>query len=186
MQYTAHMSQAQLLMTIGHRIRNRRKFLQLTQQNLAYEANVSLRFLSQLESGQGNISVQRLAEVCAALEISLSELFKGVGPHGGLVLALVGLRGAGKSTIGQKVASTLGLPFVELDERITASANMTLSEIFDFGGAEYYHQLEGDMLTKLFSASASNVLAVGGSIVASLQNWQFLRRSACTILRSTT
>ena len=170
-----------LLQTIGHRIRKRRKNLELTQQALAYDAKVSLRFLSQLESGKGNISVQRLADVCMALGMSLSELFQGVGHHGKMILSLVGLRGAGKSTIGAALSRDLGIPFLELDHRISASANMTLSEIFDFGGAEYYHQLEGEVLESLFNSSESCILAVGGSIVSSVTNWERLLKYSRTV-----
>ena len=90
----------------------------MTQAALAQAAGVSPRFLVQLEGGQGNISVQRLAEVCAALEIPLDALFRGLGPGRPDKIALVGLRGAGKSTVGPfgKVPwSTIGLEGSEIE-----------------------------------------------------------------------
>jgi len=144
-------------------------------------AQVSLRFLVQLEGGKGNISVQRLAEVCAALEISLAKLFRGLGAHGATVLALVGLRGSGKSTIGPIVAKELGYPFVELDKRITTLANIALSEIFEIGGSDYYHSLEQQALGEIFESHQPCVLATGGSIVSASDNWRLLQNYSVTI-----
>ena len=69
-----------LLSSLANRIRKRRKSLGYTQSDLAQRAGVSPRFLAQLESGKGNISVQKLANISAALSLSLGELFRGLGP----------------------------------------------------------------------------------------------------------
>ena len=93
-----------LLLALGERLRERRLELGLTQAELADHADVSKRFLVQLEGGTGNISVQRLASVCEVLEFSLEQLFRGLGPGARPKVALVGLRGAGKSTVGSRLA----------------------------------------------------------------------------------
>ena len=169
-----------LLLSIGKRLRIRRKELGLTQHALAQSAQVSHRFLVQLENGKGNISVQRLAELCEALELPLSELFTGLGAEGHRVLALVGMRGAGKSTIGRELAERLGRQFTELDERIIQRAGMSLGEIFSFGGAEYYHELETRALETILGSHQPSVLATGGSLVTFTDNWTLLRTHART------
>ena len=169
-----------LLTSLASRIRKHRKSLGYTQADLAQRAGVSSRFLAQLESGRGNISVQRLADISAALSLSLGELFQGLGPYGPLVLTLVGLRGAGKTTLGEKVAAGLGIPFVELDQEIVRHSSMSLSDIFSFGGAEYYHELQDRTLIQLLEKPEPIVLATGGSIVTATQSWERLRNHTKT------
>lgn len=170
-----------LLSSLATRIRKRRKQLGYTQSELAQKAGVSHRFLAQLESGTGNISVQRLADISAALSISLAEIFRGLGPFGPLVLTLVGLRGAGKSTLGTLVATELNIPFVELDQEIVRHSSMSLSEIFSFGGAEYYQELQERVLQELLARPDPLVLATGGSIVMATESWERLRNYTKTV-----
>ena len=170
-----------LLSSLAERIRTRRKQLGYTQSGLAKKAGVSARFLAQLESGTGNISVQRLADITAALSLSLAELFRGLGPYGPLVLTLVGLRGAGKSTLGALVAKELRIPFVELDQEIVQHCSMSLSEIFSFGGAEYYQELQDRVLQDLLTRPEPLVLATGGSIVMATESWERLRNYTKTV-----
>ncbi|MCB9780009.1 MAG: helix-turn-helix domain-containing protein [Alphaproteobacteria bacterium] len=169
-----------LLVDIGARLRSRRKSLGLTQSELAERAGVSPRFLVQLESGRGNISVQRLAEVCTVLALPLSELFAGLGPAAPVRLALVGLRGAGKSTVGAAVADSLGVPFVELDRRVEDTAGMTLGEVFELGGEARYRALEREALDALLAGGGPFVLAAGGSLVTAAETWAHLRGAART------
>jgi len=170
-----------LLHSIANRIRNKRKELQYTQAALAKQAGVSTRFLAQLESGTGNISVQRLADICAALSLSMAELFQGLGPHGPLILSLVGLRGAGKSTLGTLAAKSLSIPLVELDKEIVSRSSMDLAEIFSFGGAEYYHELQERILKEILNTPSPIVLATGGSIVRSSVSWDRLLNYTKTV-----
>ncbi len=104
-----------LLKQIGQRLRSKRAAWGITQAELARRAGVSPRFLVQLEKGEGNISVSRLANVCQALDLPMSTLFQGIGPVRWKKIALVGLRGAGKSTVGTRLAEELNAPFIELD-----------------------------------------------------------------------
>ena len=170
-----------LLLTIGERVRFRRKELGYSQANLAEEAGVSARFLAQLEAGAGNISIQRLSDVCHALRWPLSTLLVGLGYQSASFIALVGLRGAGKSTVGSALASELSWDFVELDQLIVERAGLSLAEIFELGGGEYYRSLEKEILQQVSMRSHSTVLAAGGSIVSSSENWTFLRQMARTV-----
>ena len=148
---------------------------------VAKRSGVSLRFLADVEMGRSNISILRLAEVCAALQIPLAELLRGLGSNGAQMLALVGMRGAGKSTIGRALAADLQITFLELDTLITEQAQMPLSEIFSVGGMSLYREYESSTLQKLFESGKPIILATGGSLVLDVQNWSRLRGYARTV-----
>jgi XRE family aerobic/anaerobic benzoate catabolism transcriptional regulator len=170
-----------LLNHIGSRLRARRRVWELTQAELARRAGVSPRFLVQLEKGEGNISVGRLADVCEALELPLADLFRGIGPGRPNKIALVGLRGAGKSTVGEQLARTLDAEFIELDARVEAEAGMTLSEIFELRGEAHYRMLEREVLERVLRESGPAVIAAGGSIVTAADTWKRLQEGARTV-----
>ena len=178
---------AALLQALGAAVRARRGEQALTIRALAKRAGVSERFLVQLENGEGNISVARLEDVAEALGTTGAALLGDASrpradARAARPLALVGLRGAGKSSIGAEVASRLGATFVELDEEIVREAQMTLSTIFEIHGEAYYRALERDVLRRLLDAGSSRVvIATGGSIVTDAETWGLLRSRARTI-----
>ena len=102
-------------------------------------------------------------------------------PAGARHLALLGVRGAGKSTVGAQVAERLGRPFVELDQRIEQEAGLSLGQIFLIHGEAYYRQLEYEALRKLLRSSEPVVVATGGSLVTHHETWALLRQSARTV-----
>src|SRR6476646_8111020 len=115
MQYTAStLKDNELLSQIGTIIRTRRTSMGWTLREIAERSGVSSRFLSDLESGKGNISVARLADVARALDVPLASLVPSEEKQN-FVVSLVGLRGAGKSTIGKALAKHLSVPLCELD-----------------------------------------------------------------------
>ena len=179
MHYIAHMDS--VLDIIGGRIRARRLEAGLTQADLASRAAVSPRFLVQLEKGQGNISVVRLADVCGALGLPLAVLFRGVGHGQHEKVALVGLRGAGKSTVGRRLAKETGAAFVELDAHIEREAGMTLSEIFELRGESHYRMLERQVLERMLREPGKMVIAAGGSVVTAPETWRRLQEGARTV-----
>jgi XRE family aerobic/anaerobic benzoate catabolism transcriptional regulator len=97
------------------------------------------------------------------------------------VVALLGLRGAGKSTVGPRLARRLGLRFVELDAAIEDTAGLTLAQIFELHGEGYYRRLERETLMALVSDGEGMVLATGGSIVNDKETYRLLRRRAVTV-----
>ena len=190
MHYTADQRPAartKLLRALGAAVRARRGELGLTIRALAKKAGVSERFLAQLESGEGNISVTRLEDVAEALDMTGAELLVRAAPPARsdvdtrAVVALVGLRGAGKSAIGAAVAKRLGVRFVELDELIVREAQMTLSTIFEIHGERYYRSLEREVLRRLLDDGEQAVVATGGSIVTDPETWRMLRTRARTV-----
>lgn len=193
-QYSAHVPKsrparrAALLHGLGAAVRVRRLERGLTMRALAEVADVSERFLVQLEGGEGNISVARLEDVAEALGTTGAELLASAGRVAGSedatrggVIALVGLRGAGKSSVGDAVAQRLGVPFVELDELIVREAQMTLSTIFEIHGERYYRRVEREVLRRLLDEGAPMVIATGGSLVTDPETWGLLRNRARTV-----
>ncbi len=78
-------------------------------------------------------------------------------------IVLVGMMGVGKSTVGRKLASTLGMSFVDADEEIADAANMTIPEIFDLFGETYFRDGERRVIARLLEESGSDfVIATGG------------------------
>ncbi len=176
------MSSRALLGHVGARVRAQRQQLELSRRALAERSGVSERFLAQLEGGEGNISLVRFADVAAALGTTPAELLAGLdpGPRRNAV-ALLGVRGAGKSTVGSELARRLGVPFVELDQQIEKRAGLRLGEIFEMHGEAYYRRVERDVLRALLARASPMVLATGGSIVSDADNFAFLRARATTV-----
>lgn len=86
-------------------------------------------------------------------------------------IALVGLRGAGKSTLGKRLAERRGVPFIELDERIQARSGLSLESIFDLYGQAGFRRFERQALDEVFETERAFVLATSGSIVADPQTY---------------
>jgi XRE family aerobic/anaerobic benzoate catabolism transcriptional regulator len=90
-------------------------------------------------------------------------------------LILLGLRGAGKSTLGARAARALRTPFIELDQRIVDRAGMSIGVIFDMHGEDYFHRLEREVLSELLRSETRGVVATGGSFVEDPESLKLLR-----------
>ena len=101
---------------------------------------------------------QSLAENAAIVGVPEAAL---VSALGGRSLVLVGMMGAGKSSVGRKLAMRLGLPFVDADTEIETAAGMTISEIFQERGEPEFRSGEARVIARLLD-NASQVLATGG------------------------
>jgi len=153
-----------------------------TRRDLAERSGVSVRFLVALESGRGNISVRRLADLAGAFGVTPSDLLREPdAARTAQVVALLGLRGAGKTTIGRHLARRLHVRFVELDRRIEKSADLSLSELFSLYGEEHYRRLEREALVQALAERRSMVLAAGGGIVTSPDTFALLKAHAVTV-----
>lgn len=194
---------------LGERLRARRQALGLTINALAERAGVSPRYVVLAEHGEANLSLEKLAQLGQALDVPITWLVS-AGPRGEVdallasrspaelaevaswlrrrfghgrqpVVALLGLRGAGKSAVGVAVAARLAVPFVELDARIEEAAGLSLEEIFALHGEPYYRRLESEVLDAVVGEGAPAVLATGGSIVTHPENFSRLREAATTV-----
>ena len=175
-------SDDRLLDTLGRRIRQKRLRESLTLRELAGRARLSSRFLMDVEAGRGNISVRRLAAIAAALGTPLPGLLaSSAADDPRPIIALLGLRGSGKTSVGRRLARRLKMPFLELDTVIAERAGLALGEVFSLYGEEYYRRLERDVLTDLLSAARPSVIAVGGGLVTAPDTFALLRRHAVTV-----
>lgn len=170
----------QVLSSLGRRVKENRALRGLSRRALAEGSGVSERFIAELESGRANISIGKLLEIAGALELPLSRLLEEPSAETKSIIALLGLRGAGKSSVGKRLASRLRLPFFELDQLVEAKAGMGLSEIFAIHGEEYFRSLELEALQDFFKMHRRGVIAVGGGIVGS-DAFGMLKESARTI-----
>jgi XRE family aerobic/anaerobic benzoate catabolism transcriptional regulator len=164
--------ESDFLIQLGERVRAWRAEHRTTRKSLASASGVSERFLAQLEAGQGNISVLRLHALARAMSVPLEALVR-EAPKKGLV-ALVGLRGAGKSTLGAKLAEALKVPFVELDKEVEKEAGAALGEVFAMYGQEAFRRFERRALERVLSQHERAVIAVGGGVVADPGTYEIL------------
>ena len=170
------------LEAVGAAVRRQREQMGWSRRELAVHCGVSERFLAQLETGEGNISLRRFADVARALGTPPSALLGPADPPGAATpIALLGVRGAGKSSVGASLARQLGIEFVELDQRIEQAAGLPLGELFALHGEVYYRRIEREVLTRLLAHPAAMVLATGGSIVNDPTNYALLRTRCRTI-----
>src|SRR5579863_1901186 len=206
------------LKELGDRVRQARARRGMTRKQLARDSGVSERYLAQIESGKGNISVLVLRQLAKALNVSVDVLiFEGPEPPVELVhtveflrrlplddlalarqlllhqfggvdpaarhrrIALIGLRGAGKSTLGAALAERLDMPFLELDRLIEQESGLTLSLIFDFRGQSGFRQLELQCLEDVIKRHPRFVIATGGSLVSEPATFERLLSSCFTV-----
>ncbi|HEX8011994.1 MAG TPA: helix-turn-helix transcriptional regulator [Casimicrobiaceae bacterium] len=139
-------------------------------QESSVEQRLIRRFLDKLPSRQ--------------LEDVVFRLMRDFGPEAAARkrrLALVGLRGAGKTTLGSALAKELRLPFIELDREIERDAGISLSEIFSLYGQTGYRRIERRCLERLIQGNKQVVIAVGGGIVSEPETYNLLLASCFTV-----
>ncbi len=96
-------------------------------------------------------------------------------------IALVGLRGAGKTTLGAALAKDLGCAFVELDREIEREAGIGLTEVFLLYGQAGYRRIERRCLERMIESHAEMVMTVGGGIVSELETYNVLLLNCFTV-----
>ncbi len=187
----------------------------MTRRILAHDCGVSERYLAQLESGRGNLSIVLLRRVAAAIDVPLAELVseelppveyalvaerlrrlkpaelteaatilaKRFGDNAARTdrIALIGLRGAGKSTLGALLAKRLGWQFVELSREIEREAGVSVNEIFDLWGQAAYRRYERRALERVMRTRSRVVIATGGGLVSELPTFERLLEACYTI-----
>lgn len=212
----AQTERALFLRALGERIRGERARRGMSRKLLAKHAGISERYVTQLESGKGNVSIVLLRQIAGALGLPLSRLFAddeapaallarlspaqlseayailaalfagdtdGARPHR---VALVGLRGAGKTTLGRALAEERQVPYFELDREIERLSGLSLGQLLELYGQQAYRRYELQALQELLRAHRAFVVATGGSVVAEPGTYELLLRSCVTIWVRTT
>lgn len=174
------MAAVSLLESVGKAVRAQREKKGLSRRELAETSGVSERFLAQLETGDGNISLKRFADVAHALGTTPAALLT-EPPSDHKPIALLGVRGAGKSAVGAALAKKLDARFVEVDQEIEAATGLSLGDVFTLHGEAYYRRIEREVLARLLADPAPLILATGGSIVNDPITYALLRERARTI-----
>jgi XRE family aerobic/anaerobic benzoate catabolism transcriptional regulator len=188
------------LVELGQRVRRMRALRGMSRKVLAGVSGISERYIAQLESGQGNVSIMLLRRVAEATGAPIEDLIGAEGadnpdwlvirdrlrsatpdvvaevkallagerPTGPRVVpesriavdrvALIGLRGAGKSTLGHLAAERLGWPFVELNKEIEREHGFSINEILNLYGQDGYRRLERATLKRLIDQPGPDVL----------------------------
>lgn len=170
----------ELLLRLGGNVRALRKARGWSRKDLAARTGISERFLADVETGVANPSLLRLQTLAMTFAVELQALLAPANGELPRHIALLGLRGAGKSTIGPLLAERLGMPFVELDACIERASGLRLGEIFQLHGEAYYRDTERAELQRVLAGEPS-VIAVGGGIVTDPQSFQALRARTRTV-----
>jgi XRE family aerobic/anaerobic benzoate catabolism transcriptional regulator len=209
------------LAQLGQRVRRIRSIRGMSRKHLAQVSDISERYIAQLESGRGNVSIVLLRRIAAAMGVALEQLI-GDGHDGaewaalrdllreappsmvedvkallrgeprlhdirghrnipGDRVALIGMRGAGKSTLGRIAAERLGWQFVEINREIERENGFSVSEIFSLYGQDGYRRLELAALRNIASRPGSMILTTGGGVVAEPAAFDLLLSSFLTI-----
>ena len=193
-----------LLVAFGERLRTLRARRGFTRKTVALLADVSERYLANLEHGTGNPSLLIIDQLARALQCPVAELIgdvtassaewllirellenrseadlrrvrvavgellgtASVDPARHRRIALVGLRGAGKSTLGQMLAEDLDVPFIELSREIETLAGCSVREIHDLYGTNAYRRYERRALEEAVQIHSEVVIATPGGIVS--------------------
>jgi XRE family aerobic/anaerobic benzoate catabolism transcriptional regulator len=96
-------------------------------------------------------------------------------------IALIGLRGAGKSTLGSQLSRELHLPFVELNREIEKETGMPLAEIFSFYGQSGYRTIERRILERVLREHDRVILSAGGGVVSEKETFDYLLSHCYTV-----
>lgn len=96
-------------------------------------------------------------------------------------VALVGIRGAGKSTLGSRLGQEMNIPFVELDGEIEKDTGMPLGEIFSLYGQTGYRAIEKRLLDRVLQEHEHAILSVGGGVVSEKETYDYLLSNCYTV-----
>jgi XRE family aerobic/anaerobic benzoate catabolism transcriptional regulator len=202
---------------LGQRVRTMRALRGMSRKVLAKVSGISERYIAQLESGKGNVSIVLLRRVSNAMGAHLEDLIPVAEPSPDWAvirdllrkaspnqiaqakdilagqsaalhrrmsfagIALIGLRGAGKSTLGKMLAKKIGWNFVELNKEIEAQNGLSVAEIIALYGQEGFRRMEQAALTQLLARKELTVLATGGGIVSEPLTFDLILSSFYTI-----
>ncbi|MFZ1971906.1 MAG: helix-turn-helix transcriptional regulator [Candidatus Acidiferrales bacterium] len=96
-------------------------------------------------------------------------------------IALIGLRGAGKSTLGAKLSREMNVPFIELDREIEKDAGIALAEIFSLYGQAGYRRIEKRTLDRMLKENARAIISIGGGVVSEKETYDRVLANCLTV-----
>jgi XRE family aerobic/anaerobic benzoate catabolism transcriptional regulator len=202
---------------LGQRVRTMRALRGMSRKVLAKVSGISERYIAQLESGKGNVSIVLLRRVSNAMGAHLEDLIPSAEPAPDWAIirdllrkatptqitqakdalagsgmsaqrrisfsgiALIGMRGAGKSTLGRMLAKKIGWKFVELNKEVEAQNGLSVAEIIALYGQEGFRRMEQAALGQLLARKELMVLATGGGIVSEPLTFDLILSSFYTI-----
>ncbi len=208
---------AELMALVGARVRLLRSRHGLTRRDLSAAANVSERYLGQLEKGQANITVGLLYRIATTFKEPVSAVLPLENAPGKITaplfdlltgmteneqaeayrlllrdlkrasasaakgIALIGLRGAGKTTLGQKLADHHKLPFVRISDVIQGLAGMAIGELLEMTGQNAYRRLEHEALESIVSGHGRVIVEAGGGLVHEPRSYNILLKHFHTV-----
>src|ERR1700755_1494023 len=202
---------------LGQRVRTMRALRGMSRKVLAKVSGISERYIAQLESGKGNVSIVLLRRVSNAMGAHLEDLIPSTEPSPDWAvirdllrkatpaqiaqakdllagqgssqqrlksfagIALIGLRGAGKSTLGKLLANKVGWNFVELNKEIEAQNGLSVAEIIALYGQEGFRRMEQNALNPLLAQKEPMGPATGGGILSEPLTFDLILSSFYTI-----
>lgn len=169
----------------------------------AGQGNISIALLRQIAGAMG-VPVQDLVRDGAEQPVELALLMKRLerlspdelaeahrllaerygretDAHRASRIALIGLRGAGKTTLGRMLAQHIDVPFVEMHKEIERDSGMSLNEIFSLSGQAAYRRYERRALERVIGQHARAVIATGGSLVSEPATFDLLLATCFTV-----
>jgi len=209
-------AETDFLEQLGQRVRTMRALRGMSRKVLAKVSGISERYIAQLESGKGNVSIVLLRRVSGAMGAHVEDLIPSSDPvpdwpvirdllrkaspaqlaqarealSGATSpqrrpafsgIALIGLRGAGKSTLGKRLAERIRWSFVELNKEIERQNGLSVAEIINLYGQEGFRRMEQAALGQLLARKELMVLATGGGIVSEPLTFDLILSSFYTI-----
>ena len=206
-------SESVFLEELGQRVRTMRGLRGMSRKVLARVSGISERYIAQLESGKGNVSIVLLRRVSNAMGAHLEDIIpesasgwqtfrdllrkatpaqlakamdvlagqESTTKHPSAGIALIGLRGAGKSTLGKLLAHQSGWRFVELNKEIERQNGLSVAEVIAIYGQEGFRRMEQAALRQLLAGELPIVLATGGGIVSEPLTFDLILSSFYTV-----
>ena len=155
---------------------------------IAAALHVSLAelFAAEAETRHEKILIQRFLERLPAhrVEDAMSRLLREFGDEEAARrkrVALIGLRGAGKSTLGSRLGQEMNIPFIELDREIEKDTGMPLGEIFSLYGQAGYRAIERRSLERVLHEQEGAILSAGGGVVSEKETYDYLLSNCYTV-----
>jgi XRE family aerobic/anaerobic benzoate catabolism transcriptional regulator len=155
---------------------------------IAAALHVSLAelFAAETETRHEKVLIQRFLERLPAhrVEEAMFRLLREFGEEEAVRrkrIALIGLRGAGKSTLGSRLGAEMNVPFIELDGEIEKDTGMPLGEIFSLYGQTGYRAIERRSLERVLHEQERAILSVGGGVVSEKETYDYLLSNCYTV-----